>query len=102
MLLQVPLVFCFQWAVGTLINNVLMLRLDVFLHIPNLGIFIVAEVALVLQSFMLTVDMPLQGTLVDGDKVAIFACEPDTPVDRLNVSKERALRPSNKGALLTR
>ena len=101
MLLQVPLVFRFQWAVGTLINNVLMFCLNVLLHVSNLGIFVVTEVALVLQSFVLTVDVPLQGTLVDGDKVTVFTCEPDSPVDRLNVPEERALGPRNKCTLLT-
>ena len=53
------------------------------------------------QSFVLTVDMPLQGAFINGDKVAILTCEPDPPVDRLNVPKERALGPGNEGALLT-
>ena len=101
MLLQVPLMLRFQWAVGALVNNVLMLRLTVLLDVPNLGIFVVAEVALVLQSFVLIVNVPFQGTLVDGDKIAVFAGEPDPSVDRLNVLEEGTLGSHDKCTLLT-
>ena len=101
MLLQVPLVFRFQWAVRALVNNILMFCLNVLLYIPDLGVFIVTEIALVLQSFVLTIDVPLQGTFIDGDKVAVLACESDAPVNRLNVPEECALGPGHKGALLT-
>jgi len=100
-LLQVPLVFRFQWAVRALVNNILMFCLNVLLYIPDLGVFIVTEIALVLQSFVLTIDVPLQGTFIDGDKVAVLACESDAPVNRLNVPEECALGPGHKGALLT-
>ena len=78
-----------------------MLSLNVFLNIPNLGVFVVAEVALVLESLMLTINVPLQGSLVDGDKVTVLTSESDAPVDRLDVPEESTLGPGNEVALLT-
>jgi len=78
-----------------------MLSLNVFLNIPYLGVFVVAEVALVFESLMLAINVPLQGSLVDGDKVTVLTSEPDAPVDRLDVPEESTLGPGNEVALLT-
>ena len=69
-LLQVPLMLCLQFAVGALIHNVLVLCLNVLLNISNLGIFIFAEITFVFNSLVLAIDMSLQRSLVNGDKVA--------------------------------
>ena len=81
MLVEIPLVFSLQFAVGTVIDNILMFGLNMFLDVTNLGILIVTKVTLVLNSLMLTVDMSLQRSLVNGDEVTELAVVSDPPVD---------------------
>ena len=101
MLLEIPLVFCLQVAVGTMVDDVVVLCLDVLLDIPDLGVLVVAEVALVPHPLVLAADVPLEGALVDGHEVAEVTGEPHAPVHRLDVPEEGPLAPGHVGALAT-
>jgi len=80
-LVQIPFVFGLQLTVGTVIDNILMFGLNMFLDVANLGILVVTKVTLVFNSLMLAVDVSLQRSLVNGDEVTQLAVVSHPPVD---------------------
>ena len=98
-LLEIPLVLGLQVAVGAVVDDVLVLRLDVLLDVPYLSVLVVAEVALVSDPLVLAADVPLEGALVDGDKVTQVTGEPHAPVHRLDVPEQGSLAPRHVTAL---
>ena len=80
-LVQIPFVFGLQLTVGTVIDNILMFGLNMFLDVANLGILVVTKVTLVFNSLMLAVDVSLQRSLVNGDEVTELAVVSHPPVD---------------------
>ena len=81
MLVQVPLVFSLQVAERTLVDDILMFGLNVFLHVTDLSVLVVTEVALVLDPLVLPVDVPLERALVNGDEVTELAVVSHPSVD---------------------